>query len=148
MAEQVIGYKFNGDVSVAFRGTSGQFGTSVKIGPAVKAAVDSMAPEDAQVLIGILNGIDLSWWEVNSEVDLGSILQVLRDAQRQLKNPRAQKSAVIQKRGAIACLRRISLQALVIQNVPTEDFTEAGEFVGMEMEALMDDLSDLDLDFF
>ena len=142
--EIVIGYRFTPDLTVAFRGVRGMISTNVKVGPTLKSAVGTFTAEDEALANTIFSRIDPEWWLDTSALTFPTFLKLLRE-RTALKNRSLFAS---EGRVLIACFRRIAVQSLLLQNVSIEGLLEEGEVALIETEALMDDLADLELDFF
>lgn len=137
--ELVIGYKFNAETAVAFRGVDRKFSTSVRIGPTVKAAMDGLDTKTTEVLNKEFSKLDRAWWTPNSALTLTQIVDYMGSIRRGRDS--------LFWRGLVACFRRIAVQALMLQNVPIEEYTSVTEAFTMSMDSMLDDLSDLDFDF-
>ena len=142
--ELVIGYKFNSETAVAFRGVDRKFSTSVRIGPTVKAAMDGLDTKTTEVLNKEFSMLDRAWWAPTSALTLDYMVAYMGGKGRvSLRG----SDPTLFRRGIVACFRRIAVQALMLQNVPIEEYTSVTEAFAMDMDSMLDDLSDLDFDF-
>ena len=103
---------------MAFRGAAGTLSTNVDVGPLVKSVIeDSLAPDVGEALIEWLRiSAGEGWWQPGG-MTLVHLTRSLAPKSRSSTNAAP---------GIVACIRRIAIQSLMLQNIPVEDYVGAG----------------------